>query len=651
MRKRVEVVLSAVVVIGALMVLCAVSASAAVPQLINYQGKLTTPSGAPVSDGVYTFALKIYNDSVAGAALWSETKAVQVTGGLFTTRLGSDVALPDTLFSSGAPRFLGMKINLDPDMPRVRLLSVPAAYQSLRSDSSGYAANAKLLDGLDGSAFAPAAHSHIVTTAEIQNGTIVFEDVGQNGASNGQVMKWNGAAWVAANDSMGPSGGPFLPLAGGTMTGAISNTSDPPITMGKGNFGTGNLNPGGQATVAGSNNRARGDYSTVGGGGGPLPDDSNSALGTYSTVSGGRRNCAIGMSATVGGGEFNSAAHLFSTVAGGRFNSATLDRATVAGGTDNTASGTAAAVTGGAGNTASGQWAYVGGGQSNAASDTISTVSGGRGNIASGRGATVGGGEGNAATGVFSTVVGSQNNTASGSNSTACGGGNTASDAGATVSGGFTSVASGYAATVAGGHTNNASGWFSTVGGGAYNTAGGNYSFAAGRNAKALTHGSFVWADQTGASLTSGVDDQFLVRASGGTKIFSDPAAALGVELAAGGGSWASISDRNLKEGVAPVDGAALLAKVAALPIATWKYKAQDPSIRHIGPMAQDFSAAFGVGEDSLHISTVDADGVALAAIQELARRLDQKTVEVQDLRAMIETLQRQVEAQSGNPR
>ncbi len=61
-----------------------------------------------------------------------------------------------------------------------------------------------------------------------------------------------------------------------------------------------------------------------------------------------------------------------------------------------------------------------------------------------------------------------------------------------------------------------------------------------------------------------------------------------------------------------------MLARLAEVPISTWNYTSQDASIRHIGPMAQDFYAAFGVGEDDTHITTVDADGVALAAIQGL---------------------------------
>lgn len=77
-------------------------------------------------------------------------------------------------------------------------------------------------------------------------------------------------------------------------------------------------------------------------------------------------------------------------------------------------------------------------------------------------------------------------------------------------------------------------------------------------------------------------------------------------------------SDRNLKDEFSPVDSADILARVAALPVQRWKYKIEQPGIRHIGPMAQDFRAAFGLGINETTIATVDADGVALAAIQGL---------------------------------
>ncbi|MCC6231572.1 MAG: tail fiber domain-containing protein [Verrucomicrobiales bacterium] len=87
-------------------------------------------------------------------------------------------------------------------------------------------------------------------------------------------------------------------------------------------------------------------------------------------------------------------------------------------------------------------------------------------------------------------------------------------------------------------------------------------------------------------------------------------------------GTFVSASDRHRKERVSPVDPESVLARVAALPLAEWSYR-EDPGTRHLGPMAQDFHAAFALGEDDRHIAMVDADGVALAAIQGLHRKLE----------------------------
>ena len=80
--------------------------------------------------------------------------------------------------------------------------------------------------------------------------------------------------------------------------------------------------------------------------------------------------------------------------------------------------------------------------------------------------------------------------------------------------------------------------------------------------------------------------------------------------------------DRHVKRDFSAVDSRTVLAKVLALPITTWSYQA-DAGVRHLGPMAQDFSAAFALGLDDKHISMVDADGVALAAIQGLNQKLE----------------------------
>ena len=98
-------------------------------------------------------------------------------------------------------------------------------------------------------------------------------------------------------------------------------------------------------------------------------------------------------------------------------------------------------------------------------------------------------------------------------------------------------------------------------------------------------------------------------------------------------------SDRNAKERFKPVNSREVLAKVAALPISEWQYKAQGDT-RHLGPMAQDFREAFALGRDEKHIATVDADGVALAAIQGLNEKLEEQ---VRDKEARIGELEKTV--------
>lgn len=93
-----------------------------------------------------------------------------------------------------------------------------------------------------------------------------------------------------------------------------------------------------------------------------------------------------------------------------------------------------------------------------------------------------------------------------------------------------------------------------------------------------------------------------------------------GARLTAGG-AWTNASSRTLKRDFVPVDADSVLTRVLALPISTWQYRASNEGA-HMGPVAEDFHAAFGLGDSGRSISTVDADGVALAAIQGLYRKL-----------------------------
>ncbi len=130
-----------------------------------------------------------------------------------------------------------------------------------------------------------------------------------------------------------------------------------------------------------------------------------------------------------------------------------------------------------------------------------------------------------------------------------------------------------------------------------------------------------------------------LVGPNGGVTLYTDLDATVGAALFPGSSSWSVVSDRNAKANFAPVDGVAILDALVGLPIATWNYTTQAEGIRHMGPMAQDFYAAYGLGETDTGISTVDADGVALAAIQGLYTVVQEKDAALAAQQAEIAAL------------
>ena len=255
---------------------------------------------------------------------------------------------------------------------------------------------------------------------------------------------------------------------------------------------------------------------------------------------------------------------------------------------------------------------------------------------------TVGGGYGNTASGSESTVAGGYSNTASGYVSTVAGGeGNTASGGFySTVAGGSGNTASGDYSTVAGGVNSLASGSYSTVAGGYINSASGNRSFAAGSKAKAAGNGSFALADTTNVDFLIGVDNFFGARFTGGfmfaTSVNGGGSFLTGCQLAGGGGSWNCTSDRNTKTAFAAINPEEVLRRVASLPITEWQFMAEPEAVRHMGSMAQDFHAAFGLGHDDKTISMLDAQGVALAAIQGLNAKVEEQRREIAELRGRV---------------
>ena len=107
-------------------------------------------------------------------------------------------------------------------------------------------------------------------------------------------------------------------------------------------------------------------------------------------------------------------------------------------------------------------------------------------------------------------------------------------------------------------------------------------------------------------------------------------------------------SDWRIKRDFAAVDSADVLARLVALPISTWSYKADEARTRHIGPMAQDFLASFEVGGSERKIFKVDADGVSFTAIQALHTRVVELEAENGQLRESLETLEQRLAALEG---
>ena len=218
---------------------------AQIPRTISYQGVLADAQGNPKADASYTFTFRVYDSPTGGTALWAESKPLLTKRGLFSTVLGNQTSFgPAVQFDK--PYWLGIQVGTDPELtPRIAFTSVGYSLNSERADTALYVKNAitsaKILDGtiqrvdvvgnfkapyadtadaartsaptgaasgdLTGTYPNPTIVNDAVTSAKILDGTIQFADIGQNGAAAGQVMKWNGSAWVTSNDSVGSGSG------------------------------------------------------------------------------------------------------------------------------------------------------------------------------------------------------------------------------------------------------------------------------------------------------------------------------------------------------------------------------------------------------------------------------------------------------------
>jgi hypothetical protein len=446
------------------------------------------------------------------------------------------------------------------------------------------------------------------------------------------------------------AGGPSSTIAGGSgniATGAYSaiggggnNTN----TGYAGVVGGGVLNTASAETavVAGGNgNVASGIRAFIGGG------EANIATNFNTVIGGGFANTNYGISATIAGGQYNFATNGGATIGGGELNTAGGVDSTVAGGSGNIASGSDSTAGGGAGNTASGYAGTVGGGVSNQATNLYSTVGGGFGNFAYGYGSTVPGGFGNIARGSYSFAAGQQAIAinpgcfvwADSLNTTFS---STANDqfliraqSGVGINNNFPQASLDVSGTV---RFEGVNGWDVNNTDGDFRIGGGTYRFKVGIATNGGGAGD-VWMRAQGGTA------RVFLKTPGGTTIYSNEGQTTGVSLAAGGGSWANLSDRNSKENFVAVDAQEILERLTSLPVSTWNYKSQEKTIRHLGPMAQDFAAAFQVGEDDRHITTIDAEGVALAAIKGLNEKMESENAALRaenaELKSRLDKIER----------
>jgi trimeric autotransporter adhesin len=429
-----------------------------------------------------------------------------------------------------------------------------------------------------------------------------------------------------------PSDGAGSTIGGGIANGILDGYQyfTDPVLPGLNTIGGGGTNRiiasgGGSSTYAntiagGANNGIYGNVGdqTIGGGYG-------NAMGM---PNGGAGGCVIG------GGDFNfidgGESYSYCTISGGSYNQIGafqdfFSGCTIGGGQHNYADGNYVTIAGGYTNVIDGEYPF----------STSSAISGGEGNLISESSwAGIVGGEGNRVVlGDWAGIAGGQGN----------------------------AVTNGNWATIGGGQDNSVSGNYGTIPGG-HNNSAANSAFAAGSGARAETQGTFVWADSTSVNydpysypMPGGGTNSFNVRATGGLYFATavnttNGQPTSGMYISAGGSGWNTYSDRTAKTNFANVDGREILNRLAAIPILRWNYKTQDPSVQHLGPMAQDFNAAFDLGEsdksgEKKYIHSLDIDGVALAAIQGLNTELKERDARIQSLEKDVADLKSMVNA------
>lgn len=359
------------------------------------------------------------------------------------------------------------------------------------------------------------------------------------------------------------------------------------------------------------------------------------------------RNLASASFATTVGGIGNTASGHASVAAGSR--SSASGFGSVAIGNAGNASNSSSAVLGGVSNTASGQSSVVTGGDYNTAAGTSSMVGAGRSNCAGGDGSWVGG---------FAARTRSGNEPDDG-NCGSTNSGDADGDEGSFVWAGrrvdgssllvpFVSTGPNQFLVRADGgvaiNTNTISNTLDLVIAARSAASGADADADLGLESRGGKRASMYVSDGSGMLVltapTNTGDTRFGLGigspVSGRYLVTNANAAHLTT-----GGTWTNGSSRAFKHAFEAIDVSDVLARVVALPLSRWQYRDSSEG-SHIGPMAEDFSSAFGLGGSAQHISTVDADGVALAAIQGLNAKLEAENAALrQTLEALAARLER----------
>jgi len=613
------------------------SVSHAQSTAFTYQGRLN--NGATPAQGAYDLRLEIFDDATVGDRRGVVTNnAVAVNNGLFTTVVDFGFGV-----FSGGPRWVSVSVRTNgsagefiPLSPRQAILPSPYAMHAANATQAITLSGAVPASGLEG------VYSNAVSFSNPANA--FFGEGGGLNNVNATQLGGRGASqfWqTGGNAGANPTNGTFLGTSDNLplelrVNGERALRLEPSYTTG---FGSSVNTLGGHSSNVISNGVAGG---FIGGGGNAVFP--NRVGGSYASVLGGLRNTASGYGSLAAGeaadasGSYSTALGYSTTSSGD--NATALGFMTTAGGAASTAFGNQCQALApnstafGSGTVSTGQYSVAMGG---------ATIAGGRSSTALG--------ESSLALGDYATALGNH-----------------------TVASGVRSTAMGH-----------------------YSKAIGDDSTAIGYFAAALHQSSFVWSDSKFRVFESTTSNQFSIRASGGIRLSDETSLTFGAQTrqmlnlwgaeygigvqsdsqyfrtktefmwfrggshsdafgdaGPGGaqlmrlgstgdlilaGTLSQSSDRNVKTDFASVDAQEVLAKVVSLPIQSWSYTNQ-PGVKHIGPVAQDFHAAFGLnGGDDKHIATVDADGVALAAIQGLHQKLEQKELAISELRKTVAEL------------